>query len=87
MAKINHINYATAGKIYCRLRNKVVDLDIEQQRDYCSSCPMFNGSAQGQGVECLWEDNREGIQNPHYVTRARTEKDWLMTDEAKRGDN
>jgi len=86
--KINHINYATAGKIYCRSRDKVVDLDVEQMRDYCSECPFFNGTAQGQGVECLWEDVREGVQNPHIVTRGNIERQWVITAEAKhkRGD-
>ena len=55
--KANHINYSNANTnfVYCRKLNKVLPL----QETPCSQdlhCSRFNGSAQGQGVECLWED-------------------------------
>lgn len=52
---INHINIMDGdGKVYCKKENKIIKLDF----DNCSSCNMFNGSAQGEGVECLWKDER-----------------------------
>lgn len=41
--------------------------DEEHTSKFCNSCDMFVGSAQGRGVECIWEDDREGISNPHIV--------------------
>lgn len=52
---INHINIMdTDGKVYCKKLNKVTVLNFEE----CNTCDMFNGSAQGEGIECLWEDKR-----------------------------
>lgn len=85
MKKINHINYAY-GPIYCRKRNKLVDFDMNQVNDFCSNCEMFNGSAQGEGVECLWEDDRD-VENPHIVTRGNAEYQWASTRLLMRGES
>lgn len=67
MPNVNHINYADAnGNVYCCLRNKVVQLDETQFTSYCFGCKMFGGTAQGQGVECFWDDARQ-VNNPHIV--------------------
>ncbi|MCS7464750.1 hypothetical protein N0M98_32200 [Paenibacillus doosanensis] len=59
MGMINHINYMDQdGHIYCCLRNKVVKLDEQQKEKFCKGCSMFAGTAEGKGVECLWEDAR-----------------------------
>ncbi|WP_270363951.1 hypothetical protein [Bacillus paranthracis] len=66
---INHLNYATeTGHVYCRRLEGVVRLDQEHFADNCSTCPMFSGSLQGDGVECEWVDNRPDVTNPHPVT-------------------
>jgi hypothetical protein len=81
--KVVHVNIMDDNnEVYCRLRKKVVVLDEEQQRDFCGHCPMFHGSAQGRGVECEWEDVRD-IPSPYMVTRPSTEKDHIVTAEAK----
>jgi hypothetical protein len=80
---VNHINIMNdENEVYCRLRKKVVELDEIQQRDYCGSCHMFRGSAQGRGVECEWEDVRD-IPDPYMITRPHVEKDHIVTTEAK----
>ena len=54
--KVNHINYPDRnGDIYCRRLNKVIELTNDAWDD-CFDCPHFNGSYQGSGVECLWND-------------------------------
>lgn len=62
MAMVNHVNYVDDfGRVYCRRRDAVVVLDDQQTANYCSTCPFYNGSAQGLGVECLWNDPRKDI--------------------------
>lgn len=57
----NHINLPDGNdNIYCRKRDKVVEFTNVHQSQYCNSCEMFAGSAQGDGVECTWNDPREG---------------------------
>lgn len=57
MPFVNHVNIADGkGQVYCCLRNRVVDLTKEHRQTYCGCCKMFNGDADGQGVECLWDD-------------------------------
>jgi hypothetical protein len=52
---VNHINIEdNNGNVYCKKKNNVIKIDF----DICCSCDMFNGSAQGSGVECLWDDER-----------------------------
>lgn len=83
MAKINHINIVDEnGKVYCRRRKKVVEFTENHQRDFCGDCPFFRGTAQGQGVECEWDDVRN-IESPYIVTRANTEYRHITTEEAK----
>lgn len=83
MKLVNHVNIIDDnGQVYCRLRNKVVDFNESQQKDFCSDCPFFRGTAQGQGVECEWKDVRD-IPSPYIVTRAGTEKRHITTAEAK----
>jgi hypothetical protein len=59
--KVIHINIMDArGKVYCKKLNSVVKLDF----DVCFTCTMLGGSAQGEGVECLWED--KGLTVPYF---------------------
>jgi len=83
MASVNHINFVDdQNRVYCRSRKKVVVFDESHQKDFCSSCPMFRGSAQGEGVECEWEDVRD-IPNPYMVKQPIIEKNHIVTAEAK----
>ena len=50
----NHINYPNnKGNIYCRKVNRVININ---NLDQCMKCSYRNGSAQGMGIECEWED-------------------------------
>ncbi len=65
MQKTNHINFADSnGEIYCYRTNKVTVLNNEWWEEQCNVCPYLNGSAQGDGVECLYHDasNRPFIE-------------------------
>ena len=54
MKEVIHQNYyGKSGKIYCKKAHTVMEQDIEM----CSKCEYCIGSLQGQGVECVWEDN------------------------------
>ncbi|TBL80690.1 hypothetical protein [Paenibacillus thalictri] len=65
MTPTKHINLRNKdGLVYCCLRNKVVQLDDQQERQFCSQCKMYAGPADGQGVECIWEDMRD-IGSPY----------------------
>ena len=56
---INHLNKATnGGLVYCHRVGKISRIDANR----CSTCPMFNGSLQGEGVECMWDD--KGNESP-----------------------
>ena len=75
MAKniVNHINYVDdKGEIYCRKAKEVVKLDELQQDSRCKNCPFFNGTAQGEGVECAWDDKRD-IDGIYGVLNAQEE--------------
>lgn len=63
MTEINHINYPDDNnRIYCRAKNNIITLDKEGNYwNTCTKCKYFNGSYQGLGVECLWEDSGEDI--------------------------
>jgi hypothetical protein len=64
---VTHVNYTDQdGQIYCCLRNKIVKLDQLQREQFCQGCKMFGGTANGQGVECVWEDMRN-VSEPHIV--------------------
>lgn len=70
---VNHINIMdSAGKVFCKKLNGIVQLDF----DICCSCEMFNGSAQGEGVECLWEDKRT-TQALLRIDIPELELEWL----------
>lgn len=54
--KTNHINYVdTDGQVYCFRKDSVVQLNSNQWK-FCAKCPYLNGTAQGDGVECLYAD-------------------------------
>ena len=56
MNEVIHQNfYDHAGKVYCKKSHKVMRPNLET----CSECDYCFGSLQGQGVECIWEDNTE----------------------------
>lgn len=60
MALINHINFLDEnGCIFCRRAGKIMEVNPHFLSHMCNDCPFFNGSAQGEGVECLWEDTRD----------------------------
>lgn len=66
---INHINLPDAkGQVYCCLRNRVVRYDSVHQSMFCNGCKMFNGTAGGFGVECVWDDNRTAADARLVVT-------------------
>lgn len=72
---MNHINLPDAmGQVYCCLRNRVVRYDEGHQSRYCSGCKMFNGTAAGCGVECLWDDNR--YKNTDHVIVTDPVGEW-----------
>ncbi len=53
LEKIIHINYVTDdGNVYCRRKKEIAKLEDLN----CLDCNMFAGTAQGQGVECMWTD-------------------------------
>ena len=57
----NHIaTFDDSGEVYCRKLNKIVSfLRGSKQWRICNNCKMFAGSAQGEGVECVWDDPTE----------------------------
>lgn len=91
LLKINHINIANSeGEVYCRLLDKIVTLDENHQKNYCGKCKMYAGSAQGNGVECEWDDVRD-LPNPSVVYNPSIEKENIVSQEAierlKKGKN
>lgn len=53
MKQVIHQNFLTRdNKIFCKLLDKITDLNVNR----CNTCSMCVGSLQGEGVECLWED-------------------------------
>ena len=56
--KVNHINVPDDNaNIFCKRINSIINLDKAGKFwKFCGECPMFNGTYQGEGVECLWED-------------------------------
>jgi hypothetical protein len=74
MTMIHHLNVVDPeGQIYCCLRNRVVPLNEYHKAKFCSGCKMFNSDLQGQGVECVWDDQRM-VENPHVVLNPH--KEW-----------
>ena len=57
--KVNHINIPDdKANIFCKRINSIIHLDKGGKFwRTCRKCPMFNGTYQGEGVECMWDDN------------------------------
>lgn len=54
--KVNHLNRPDdKGRVYCKKLNKIRTMDA-QFWDVCTTCPMFSGTVQGEGVECTWDE-------------------------------
>jgi hypothetical protein len=50
---INHLNYPDdEGRVYCRARNAITEIGAAD----CFNCPLYYGSMQGMGVECMYSD-------------------------------
>lgn len=48
-----HLNYPNEkGQVYCRDKHKILPLDFQR----CGKCRLLSGGAQGNGVECYYED-------------------------------
>lgn len=56
--KVNHINIPDEkSNIFCKRINSIIHLDKAGKFwRTCKKCPMLAGTAQGEGVECLYED-------------------------------
>lgn len=55
MVDTNHIQ--VSAKVYCELLKSYLPLTGSHYTNNClGRCPYFAGSAQGEGVECLWND-------------------------------
>ena len=56
--KVNHINYPDDNnQIYCKQKDSIITLDSKGKFwRTCMNCKFFNGTYQGNGVECLYED-------------------------------
>lgn len=59
MEKVNHVQ--RAGVVFCAKTKKVQQLDFE----LCKKCQFFNGTFNGNGIECLWMD--ETVDGTDYV--------------------
>lgn len=53
--KTNHIQ---RGLAYCYLKDELVEVPGPHIQEVClgEKCPYLTGSAQGEGIECLWDD-------------------------------
>lgn len=79
MSFVNHINLPDENnQIYCRKRNKVVVFNEDHISQYCSNCQMYSGSAQGEGVECYWNDPRKDLKDYYTVVDPQLERDQLI---------
>lgn len=58
MKPTNHIQTQPGGEAYCHFLGKIVDIFDGHIQDVCigKQCPYLNGDAQGDGIECLWDD-------------------------------
>ena len=81
--RVIHINYPVKGKIYCRKVHNVVRFNTKHVHRHCSFCDMFAGSAQGEGVECYWDDPRENVFTPHIVTDPYVEYTTIQVAEGR----
>ena len=58
MTKTNHIQ---VGLAYCHLKKEIVAVPGEHVEKVClgEKCQYLNGSAQGEGIECLYDDGTD----------------------------
>ena len=54
-------NHVQRGWAYCFFKDDVVEVPSEHIPKVCmgESCPFLNGFAQGEGIECLWDDGTD----------------------------
>lgn len=84
MPYINHINIADFNNnVYCRKLDRVVTLDENQQQINCFNCKFLSGFAQGQGVECYWNDPRPNLGDTIYATMPGQEASNVQASMAK----
>lgn len=80
----NHINIPDEnGDVYCHRTGEIAPLTEEHMGELCTACPFFNGTAQGNGIECYWNDTRKDIQDPHIVSEPLDEKRSIKIAERK----
>lgn len=72
--QVNHLNYPDEkGKVFCRRFHKIRKMDLDGKFwNECVNCKMLAGSVQGEGVECLWNDEGD------YVYRCYDPKEELL---------
>ena len=65
---VNHINYPDDNnQIYCKKQNSIITLDPKGKFwKTCFNCKFFNGSYQGNGVECLYPDSPSPTPSIYY---------------------
>jgi len=57
MRKTNHIHSPDEdGRVYCFLHDEIEPLTSEFLQQTCANCAFFEGTAQGEGIECLYQD-------------------------------
>lgn len=67
MTITNHIQ--TTDEVYCRIKAKKVFFDESHYRNYCLKCPLIRGTAQGEGIECYFDNGVEGIDTVVYLNK------------------
>lgn len=73
--KQNHLNIPDEnGDVYCHKTGEVGPLDAAHMENLCAGCEFFNGTVQGNGIECYWYDNRKDIEQPYIVSDPYDEK-------------
>lgn len=68
----NHIFYTF--RIFCHKQRMQTFFTNDHLEAQCMSCPYFVGTAQGEGIECLYED---GLDYPIDIIRQNTQVDGL----------
>jgi hypothetical protein len=70
MRLVNHLNWYTGWpeQFYCEKFGGTISLasSPDFHFDNCERCPMFNGTLQGDGIECLYPDD---TKEPFVVIR------------------
>lgn len=81
-----HINFINEeGEIYCRRIKNVVK--YKKCAKMCEDCPFWAGFAQGQGVECEYEDPRGDSETGYRCPDSpQQEMKELIIAEAENGD-